>query len=37
VVVDPDPPQPIEATDALLDVVVDAGDDRPDRAPRQLQ
>ena len=35
--IDPDPTQPIEAIDALLDVVVDTGDDRADRAPRHPQ
>ena len=35
--VDPDPPQPVESINGRVDVRVDPGDDRPDRAPRHPQ
>jgi hypothetical protein len=35
--IDPDPTQPFETVDVGFDVIVDPGDDRPDRSPRHPQ
>jgi hypothetical protein len=32
--IDPDPPQTVKTIHNSLDIIVDSGDDRPDRPPR---